>query len=442
MRTRATWADDRLGRPETAPIADPWAAAPRAASVMVAVATFFAPYALWRVSTEYFITISDLLFVLGAIFLAAAGAVYLRPFGSWTPLWLVALVTMLSGLLIGSLVNGDPLRWLSASSQYCFGFGVLPFVLMSADQDRALLYGKALLAGVFAMEAFGLIIYYFYGGTFEDHQQIAWEFISGAGRLGAFMGDANWNGAMIAMALPFAMYFWSTGRMGGGVAILTFLVLLAALTAAASFTGFSSGFAAIVTFMLVAGGRASLKFFVTAVVALGLVFASGYRPPAVFQKRVASAIAEGDISQAGTFVGRLDLMEEAWHIVGGTSIIGLGVDQYRTISRQKAPVHDIYLLLWAEGGLMALIGWLLMMMILAIGSAMAAARDRRAGARGSAVLVTFILFSAAAPHMYARIWVVPLLAAMAIAFSATPVEKSGATNGYPHRTRQPRLIKR
>ena len=437
-----TWTSDPRERPELVPHTVEGRIALRAASRLIIVAIFFAPYALWRVSTEYFITISDLLFVLGTIVLAPAGAINLKPFGTWTPLWLMAFVTMLMGLLIGSLVNGDPWRWISASSQYCFGFAVLPFILMSADHERATRYGKAFLAGVFAMEAFGVLIYYFYGGSYEDHQKIAFEFISGAGRLSAFLGDANWNGAMIAMALPFAMYFWAIGKVGNGATIVTLLVLLAALAASGSFTGFGSGLAAITIFVIVAGGRASLKFVVGAMVGLALVFAAGYRPPAVFQKRVATAFEEGDISQAGTFVGRLDLMEEAWQVVENTSFVGLGVDQYRKISRQKAPVHNIYLLLWAEGGLMALIGWLTLLVVLAIGSAISTSYDRPAGALGTAVLVTFILFSCAAPHMYARVWIVPLLVAMAIAFSATAVGPQTATNGYPDRTRQSRLIKR
>ena len=401
-----------------------------ASGALLAAAVFLAPYALWRVSTAFFITISDVLFAVSAILLVAARAVTARPFGTWTPVWLIAFSTMLLGLLIGSLMNGDPTRWLSGAAQYAFGFVVLPFLLMSGPAGWPILFARAFLAGVFAMEACGLLIFYFGPTFFENHQQIAFEFVTGAGRLGAFLGDANWNGAMISMALPFALFLWWTERLGTYAAILSLLVLMGALTASGSFTGFTSGAAAVLVFVLVAGGRASLKFLLGLGVAAGLLFASGYEPPVVFKKRVAEAIAEGDINQAGTYAGRLDLIEEAWHIVEGTSIVGLGVDQYRVVSRQKAPVHNIYLLLWAEGGLLALIGWLVMMSILLIGSIMSCRIDRRAGALGLSVLLTFVLFSIAAPHMYARIWIVPLLLATAISFS-TRAPAAPAINEYP-----------
>src|SRR3546814_1492658 len=80
-----------------------------------------------------------------------------------------------------------------------------------------------------------------------------------------------------------------------------------------------------------------------------ILVAAGYQLPEVFQGRVGGAIESGDMSQAGTYTGRMDLIREAWGIVEDTMIVGLGVDQYRTISFADTPVHNMYLLLWAEG---------------------------------------------------------------------------------------------
>jgi O-antigen ligase len=103
-------------------------------------------------------------------------------------------------------------------------------------------------------------------------------------------------------------------------------------------------------------------------------------------------------------------------MVEGTTFVGIGVDQYREVSADKAPVHNIYLLLWAEGGLFALAGWVALLVILAMGALAARRTDKLAAALGLSVLSTFIIFSNAAPHMYARMWVVPLLLAMSPAF--------------------------
>ena len=40
--------------------------------------------------------------------------------------------------------------------------------------------------------------------------------------------------------------------------------------------------------------------------------------------------------------------------------------------------------------------------------------DRQAAALGLSVLSTFLIFSVASPHMYARMWMVPLVLALVI----------------------------
>lgn len=78
----------------------------------------------------------------------------------------------------------------------------------------------------------------------------------------------------------------------------------------------------------------------------------------------------------------------------------------------------MYLLLWVEGGFVALLGWLAMMAA-ALAIVLAAFyRDRLSGALGLTVLMSFLVFSAASPHMYARLWAVPVLLALAIAMNA------------------------
>ncbi len=59
--------------------------------------------------------------------------------------------------------------------------------------------------------------------------------------------------------------------------------------------------------------------------------------PSAFEKRVVGALQNQDLSQAGTYSGRLDLVvKEAWAIVDQTSVIGVGVDEYRNASPPRA----------------------------------------------------------------------------------------------------------
>jgi len=138
--------------------------------------------------------------------------------------------------------------------------------------------------------------------------------------------------------------------------------------------------------------------------------------PATFQRRVLTALDSGDISEAGTFVDRTRLMVEAWDIINARQItfLGIGADQFRVISALGAPVHNAFLILWVEGGLFSLLGWLLLS---GFGAVLWAAALRKGVAPGSrdAVFANFLVFaivSGASPHLYARLWFTAILLTM------------------------------
>src|SRR3546814_3706712 len=88
---------------------------------------------------------------------------------------------------------------------------------------------------------------------------------------------------------------------------------------------------------MVGGTRKVFRVMAVLAAAGAILVAAGYQLPEVFQGRVGGAIESGDMSQAGTYTGRMDLIHEAWEIVEDTMIVGLGVDQYRTISFADTP---------------------------------------------------------------------------------------------------------
>jgi len=196
------------------------------------------------------------------------------------------------------------------------------------------------------------------------------------------------------------------------------IVFLMALVLTASVGGIISGTFSLIIFGVTARVKPSAKSLVIIFTAIGLVAVSGYGMPKAFSDRVTPALESGDVDKAGTFIGRMNLIREAWAIVEDTTVVGIGVDQFREISAEEAPVHNIFLLLWAEGGLMALVGWFLLMLMVGATAWLASYRDRLASALAFSVFGTFIVFSNANPHMYARFWVVPLLLALAPALRA------------------------
>lgn len=385
----------------------------RLGTLLVGVGVFLVAYIEWR-PAEVLFTYSDALFVLGAVLILCGGGFRLHPFGGTTTYWLVAFVLMLLGLLVGSVINGDPIRWLIAAVQYGFGFVLLPYLLVG-DSDierRLILFAKLMIAGLICMEAFGIAVYYFYDGSYQDYQKIARNFITGGQRLGAFLGQANWNAAFISMVTPFLIYLTVQKKLSLLVASVSGGILGVGLILSASFTGVISTAIVLTLFLLIAGARYAVRVLLGVVVVVGILAAAGYQPPEVFRTRVGDALETGDLNQAGTYAGRMDLIREAWTIVDDTMIVGLGVDRYRVVSAIDAPVHNMYLLLWAEGGLLALIGWLALLTIVLLTSIRALGYDRAVAALGLSVLAAFIIFSTASPHMYARVWLVPLVLAM------------------------------
>lgn len=390
----------------------------RATGVVLAAAVFTVAYISWR-PFEILFTLSDALFCLGFVLLLRSGRVPLSPFGNLTGPWLLCTVVMLGGLFLGSVVNGDPVRWLIVSLQYAFSLVLLPLMLVSRDPARGSMLLIAFVAGIAAMQAFGAGVYFLYPG---DWMQIAdvfgHAFISAARRLGAFLGDANWNAAMCAMALPSTLFLLVSRRIGVLVATLLAALLSVGILLSGSFTGFLSAVTSLLIVGMAAGVRRGIRYAMGGGIVILLYLLSGAPLPQAFSKRVAPALAEAEISEAGTFVGRWQLIEEAWSMTDRTLVVGLGVDQYRVVSVQQAPVHNIFLLLWTEGGLFALLGWLGLMAILGGITAVALGRDRLTGGLAASILMVFLIQSTASPHMYARMWVVPLLIVAGLALQA------------------------
>lgn len=392
-------------------------AAARLSPLALMAGAFFASYHTWR-PFEFLFTISDAFFCAGGLLLlAGAGLQARRPFGALTPWWLIAFLMMSLGLLIGSIANGEPLRWAIAMAQYGFAFVVLPFLLLGHGRAFAVALAKAAVAGMVAMEALGIAVYFFFSGTFEQNEQrFGPDFITGSKRLGAFLADGNWNGCIIAMTLPILAYLYQKRLVPGWMAVIGGLILLQALVLAASVTGLSCALAAGLVMVVAGKLRPPRIAVVGAAAGLALYIAAGAPLPQAFDARVAPALQSGNVQQAGTFEIRYELINEALTIVENTSLVGLGVDQYREVSAMLAPVHNMYLLVWAEGGLLALFGWLGMIVMLIYLFLQTMRRDRATGALGLAVLTSFVTASTASPHMYARLWIVPLLVALAFMY--------------------------
>ena len=388
------------------------------------------------------VTISDAALAMCLVMLAARGRLNPLPLGSYTYLWCIGLFMMLGALLISSLTHSAPMRWLIVAPQYLFAFLLVPMIFMS--QDRAVLY-KCLLyfaVGVAVSEAVGVAASNFL--TYAQTKPILGPgFLIGNGRVGAFAGEANWNGASVAFALPMLILVWRRRLIHPIPAIICLIALIWGVLASASFTGFSAAMLGLILMFAISSIGNFIKIGLPLFAGLGVYVAAGLPLPGEFQQRVATALETGNIDAAGTFVDRSALISEAWHFASDTIFIGFGVDRYRQVSAYGAPVHNFPLLILTEGGIFALIGVIIMVSVLLWMTLLVLRRDREAGAMAFSVLTVLLIFSMAIPHMYTRLWIGPVLLALAACYStvrrmAAPMPMPyGAMPGPQAATAQP-----
>lgn len=362
-------------------------------------AVFLAPYNSFREPSIY-ITLSDLMFA-AAFFLRASTGRVAAPFAGLTWLWLLGLLMVCGGLFIGSVFNGDLVRCLVLTAQYCFAYMLVPLVLLRRSEEEIVRLIKCGVWGMVVMCALGAIVY-LAGHYSTEREQMA--VVTGNRRLQGFAGNPNGMAILTVMAMPLAWLLLLSKQMRPWVALICIALLVAGVILTSSNTGLYSMIAAALIFF---SGRRNFKVLIIIglLSAAVLTFGQDYLP-ATFQARVLSAVNSGDITSAGTFEGRQELNREALQMADENLIIGLGADQYRHVSRYGLPVHNLYLLLLNEGGGVSLLGFILLLTV-PILAGIAAYRTQYGKLVLLTIVTTLLTFANAVmamPHVYGRCW--------------------------------------
>ena len=385
------------------------------APVFLVIALVLLTYGEFR-PTKFQVTVSDIFFIAAAAVLMLSRRVVARPFGNYTLGWFVMLTLMLGALFISSMINGNPVDWVVVASQYAFAFGVLPLLLMGQGEFRWTMMAKALVFGVVAIQFFSILIYFGENLSLPGIDPFFEALFTGARRLEGLAGNPNQNAASIVMVFPVMFYLRGRQMMGPTTLVLSSAILLMALMLSASVTGTAAFVVVVVVFALIAGVRIRIYHVGLVCFVVGLFVLGVFDIPSVFERRVGDAVATGELQQAGRFLDRADLASKAWAICQETVLVGMGADQFRQVHDGDA-VHVLILLLWSEGGLVALLSFMMMVALLVVGALSVVRFDRLVAGLALSAVVAFVVFSLASPHMYARSWSVPLILAMAPAFS-------------------------
>ncbi len=387
---------------------------------LVACMVAVSPMNYFRAGFAY-ITICDVFAVLSFLVLLLNGRVPIRPMGGVSKAWYLLVLVFMTGLMLGAIVNGDTVAGAVMLAQYCFTLILMPILILQRPRREIVLLIKMWVGGMILIMLHGAYAYTF---TPDDTR-----FVTPSGRLASLVERENAAGALTAMAITFTLWLAYMREIPAWIVAVLVMPLAYGLLLTGSNTGFlltgigtlvlavSSGSARIIGGIAIGGALG-----VAVILQWGTLFL-----PQIFLDRVFGALSSGDFSQAGTFDDRMFLIHEAIGVANGTLGIGLGPDQYRLFSEHEAPVHNTYLLVLAEGGLMSLtahVGLFLASIIIA----WPAILDRRTRLSGALTVTVVIMFAAAQnglAHFYARFWIVPWMLALSVSlYGVTPHPRS------------------
>ncbi|QRM57460.1 O-antigen ligase family protein [Sinorhizobium sp. BG8] len=390
---------------------------------LLCAAVFTSPANILRLDFFYF-TLSDFLFLLCFALAALRGGINIHPLGKVsTAVWTFGLSMLVIGLTVSSMIGPDPSRGIAFGAQYFFAYYFVLVLIGGRSLDELVSLAKVYVLSMCLMCVHGMYVV----NVLNERNTV---YVSGAGRFQGFVERENACAALMAFTAPLLLLLVAAGRLSRiylfiGLPILAYGVML---------TGSNSGLMAltfgVAVFALV--GITVRRVVIGLTVGLAIVALSGdwmtdYLPD-VFQKRVLGAIETGDLSQAGTFDDRMELIHEAVQYADRTMFVGVGADQYRKLSSFEKPVHNVYLLLWMEGGAISVLGFIVMTLA-SFGPAVVALRTP--GGLPFAIciftnIVAFMMLVNAFTHVYGRFWSVPVIlsVALACAHNARYVEQS------------------
>ncbi|SPJ25217.1 O-antigen ligase family protein [Palleronia abyssalis] len=378
---------------------------------LAALTVFLSPMNYFRLEQVY-LTLSDAAACATLFVMLYRGSMSRAPFGIVTPLWLAGFLALAAGLTIGSVASGAMGSLVVILAQYFFSFVLLVFVLAGRPYREIVALLKTLILSIVVVMVFGAYVVHFVPNP-------DWRFVSGNGRMRSLVERENAAAALGAIGIVLLLNLALLGEVRRMATILCLPIFLYGVTLTGSNTGL---FMTTLGIILTVAFSGSARFIVQTALAAGavvivVVFLGDAILPDVFRERVMTALTSGDVNQAGTFEDRFYLIGEAIEIAQNTLVVGLGADQYRTISDHGAPVHNSYLLLLTEGGLLALSG---LVMLLLSGITLAWVAIFMAGARTQGLIaLTITLIYAASlntfAHFYARFWSVPLILALGLA---------------------------
>ena len=332
--------------------------------ILVITACFLLPFptiGVWGAP----ISASDILLLLAGIL-----AVTLRGFTPsisvkqslfYVITWLFFCILIPAGIILSDMVVGNTVyNTLRITGQYLWAYLGIPLILLTQSPQTLLRALFALMLGVLLSTVIGIGLVIVAPHIY--HAALPSGIFPIEDRVGAFLGP-NAQAKLIATLIPFALVQIALKTRPRGVWSAWLLIAGMGLVGSASFGGLISTIVALIGTLALLYKYFSRIIFHLLIVSLFAYSTLMFSYPLwrssnleAALNRLTRPLDRGEVEALPSYQIRAMLIEEAWNRVQQSPLIGLGSGRYQSYSAFGIPVHNTYLLLWSEGGLLSLLG--------------------------------------------------------------------------------------
>jgi O-antigen ligase len=322
--------------------------------------------------------------------------------------WNLAVFLFFLGFLISSF-NSDFIRFITLIIQYLFCFLVLSSVitnLVKNDIDYLFLLIKSYVAGIATVSLIGIILYFFFPDISINYSTSALR------RMGSLMYNPNQLASNIATAFLFLLFLIERKKVNLAFKAFCMFCLLLGMALTSSFGGILALLSGTIVFFIIGKNRAVvLNLIVVGIVSI-IVFSFFIPLPEVFSERVINNLKATDVADLGSYEARVKLAEKAWDFISANPITGVGADNFIEASHMHNDVHNGYILIWVEGGILSIFGLILITLIFPLYAFLFGSADFKKDklnlySVSFAFTLLFILNISSHTQFYGRYWFVP-----------------------------------
>lgn len=395
-----------------------------------AAGVFLSPFALLAPKPGTGVSFGDIFLLVGGLLILVGGikGTSFAPNETSVVVFYVAGTGLaLSVLISGLLASSSMMDVLKLACQYLFVLAFIPAILAKFPTQFRIRTASIFVHGFAMSVVIGLAIITLFPSGADQLNSSGIMAVKAGDRYGLFTG-INELAKTSAMSVPIIYYLVVTGYLSALRTALLGGACMMAIVVPRSGSGFLTSILVLLTLCLGhilwvrdrgqakssdRKSRHGLLMVTASVATVALVLnrsdASGGAYWTKFTSRVTDPLFNSGVTSVGSAHERIQLIHEAWQVIGAHPVWGIGPGVYVQQSEFQQAVHVVPLMLWAETGIFALFVWMCMI----VGFVVMIARARKTmpttGVMTLAILVALLIAHATGPYFYPRALVLPVL---------------------------------